>query len=128
MILLDTHAWLWWVSDPAQLGKKSRQAIDGAQRLGVSAISAFEVAALVAKRRISLDRDVLDWIEQSLADPRLDLVSISPAISVRATRLGAGFHGDPADRLIVATAIAESAVLVTKDQQIRDYAAVSTVW
>lgn len=128
MILLDTHAWLWWVSDPEQLGKKARRAIEGAQKLGVSAISAFEIAALVAKRRISLDRDVLEWIEQSLADPRLELVSISPAISVRATRLGGSFHGDPADRLIVATAITESATLVTKDRQIQEYAAVQCVW
>jgi PIN domain nuclease of toxin-antitoxin system len=128
VILLDTHAWLWWVSDPEQLGKKARRAIEGAQKLGVSAISAFEIAALVAKRRISLDRDVLEWIEQSLADPRLELVSISPAISVRATRLGGSFHGDPADRLIVATAITESATLVTKDRQIQEYAAVQCVW
>lgn len=128
MILLDTHAWLWWVSDPEQLGKKARRAIEGAQKLGVSAISAFEIAALVAKRRSSLDRDVLEWIEQSLADPRLELVSISPAISVRATRLGGSFHGDPADRLIVATAITESATLVTKDRQIQEYAAVQCVW
>jgi PIN domain nuclease of toxin-antitoxin system len=52
---------------------------------------------------------------------------LTPAVAVKATMLGR-FHGDPADRLIVATAILESAVLVTKDQRIRRYEAVSTVW
>lgn len=127
MIVLDTHAWLWWVSDPDQLGLAAIKRIQGSERIGIAAVSCFEIAAAVAKGRITLDRDTIEWLNQALAAPRLELLPLTPAIAVKATMLGR-FHGDPADRLIVATAILESAVLVTKDQRIRKYEAVSTIW
>jgi len=127
VIVLDTHAWLWWLSDPDQLGRATMKRIQGSERIGVAAVSCFEVAAAVAKGRITLDRGTLEWLQQALSAPRLELLPLTPAIAVKATLLGR-FHGDPADRLIVATAILESAVLVTKDQRIRKYEAVSTIW
>jgi PIN domain nuclease of toxin-antitoxin system len=90
-------------------------------------VSCFEIAAAVAKGQITLDRGTLEWLQQPLAAPRLELLPLTPAIVVKSTMLGR-FHGDPADRLIVATAILESAMLVTKDQRIRKYEAVSTIW
>ena len=101
--------------------------IQGSERIGVAAVSCFEVAAAVAKGRITLDRGTLEWLQQALSAPRLELLPLTPAVAVKATMLGR-FHGDPADRLIVATAILESAVLVTKDQRIRKHEAVSTIW
>ena len=128
MIVLDTHAWLWWVSKPSELSRAARQRIVSETRIGVSAISCLEVATAVAKKRITLDRDPLSWLEQALALPKLDLLPLTPAIAVKATQLGHNFPGDPADRVIVATAILESAALITKDSRIRDYSAVTSVW
>ena len=127
MIVLDTHAWLWWVSDPDRLGRAARKQLEASDRIGVASVSCFEVAAAAAKGRISLDRGALDWLHQAIALPRLELLPLTPAIAVKATELGR-FHGDPADRLIVATALLESAPLVTKDRRIRKYQAVVTIW
>lgn len=127
MIVLDTHAWLWWLSDPDRLGRAAIKRIQGSDRIGIAAVSCFEVAAAVAKGRITLDRGTLEWLQQALSAPRVELLPLTPAVAVKATILGR-FHGDPADRLIAATAILESAVLVTKDQRIRKYEAVSTIW
>jgi PIN domain nuclease of toxin-antitoxin system len=127
LILLDTHVWLWWISEPSLLSRSAAATIDAADRIGVSSISCFEVATAAAKGRISMDRDVLEWIEDALTVPRVELVPLTPRIAVKATQLGR-FHGDPADRLIVATAILESTTLVTKDRRIRKYPAISTVW
>jgi PIN domain nuclease of toxin-antitoxin system len=127
VIVLDTHAWLWWLSDPDQLGRAAMKRIRGSERIGIAAVSCFEIAAAVAKNRITLDRGTLEWLQQAVSAPRLELLPLTPAVTVKATMLGP-FHGDPADRLIVATAILESAVLVTKDRRIRKYEAVSTIW
>ncbi|MBI3403589.1 MAG: type II toxin-antitoxin system VapC family toxin [Acidobacteria bacterium] len=127
MTVLDTHAWIWWVSDASRLGRKARTRIDAAERIGVAAVSCFEVAAAVAKGRISLDRAPLDWLRQALAMPRVELLPLTPAVAVKATQLGS-FHGDPADRLIVATTMLESGTLVTRDRRLRDYGALETVW
>ena len=127
MIVLDTHTWIWWASDPSRLGRRGRTAIEAADRIGVPAVCCFEVAAAVSRGRITLDRAPLEWIEQALALPRIGLFPLTPAIAVKATQLGS-FHGDPADRLIVATAVLAAATLVTKDRNIRAYGALSSVW
>ncbi len=127
MIVLDTHAWIWWASDPGKLGRRARAAIEASDRVGVPAVCCFEVVAAIARGRIALDRAPLDWLEEALALPRIDLLPLTPAVAVRATQLGA-FHGDPADRLIVASALLQNAALVTRDRTIREYPAVTTVW
>lgn len=83
---------------------------------------------LVTKGRIGLDRDTLEWLESALGKPRVELIPLTPSIAVQATQLGSTFPSDPADRIIAATAIVESATLVTKDSKIRKYLAVTTVW
>jgi len=129
VILLDTHAWIWWAAEtPRRLTARARRAIEDSPSIAVSAISPWEVAMLVAKGRLELDRDVLVWIRQALALPRVTLVPLTPEIAVRSTRLGAGFPGDPADRIIVASARELGASLVTKDQVLRRAEGVRTVW
>lgn len=128
MTVLDTHAWLWWVGDPVRLGRAGRRAIDQAESIGIPAICCLEVAALAARGRVELDRPVLDWLHAALALPRVALLPLTPAVAVKAANLPASFPGDPADRLIAATAIVESATLVTKDERIRTFTDVSTVW
>lgn len=129
MIVLDTHAWLWWLAEPSKLSRAARQAIDEAETIGVSAISAWEIAMLVKRRRISLDRDVVAWVRQALAPARVAPRPLTPEIAVAAGLLdGDGFPGDPADRFIYATAQAHRARLVTRDEKLRAFDARVTVW
>jgi PIN domain nuclease of toxin-antitoxin system len=128
VIVLDTHAWIWWIASPRKLSASARRAIEEARDLAVSAISLWEVAMLVAKSRLELDRDVGLWMRQALSAPRIQLVPLSPEIAVRSTALDRDFHGDPADRLIAATALEVDGALVTKDQRIRSSKKVVTVW
>ena len=128
MILLDTATWIWRASDPERLSPRARRAIDQADAALVSAISVWEVAMLVAKRRIQLDRPVERWVDIALALPGIQLVPLEPAIAVRSTKLPGEFHPDPADRIIVATALENSVPILTPDERIRSYPHVQTVW
>lgn len=127
-MVLDTHAWIWWVSDPAKLSQAARRAIEAARTLRISAISCWEFARLVSKGRISVDRGPLEWMRQALAQPRVELIPVTPEVAVTAAQLGESFPGDPADRLIVATAIQEGVGLVTKDDRLRRIQSLDTVW
>lgn len=82
---------------------------------------------LVARGRITLDRDPVAWMEDSLAAERLELLPLTPAVAAASAALG-DFHGDPADRLIVATALVHGATLLTRDERIRAAGVVRTVW
>ena len=127
MIVLDTHVWVWWNSDPTKLSTAARTAIEEADQLCVSPISCWEVSMLVAKGRLGLDRDVLTWVREALTAGVVHLVPISPDIAVSAGALD-NFHGDPADRLIVATTLALGGALVTKDGKIQEYEKVKSIW
>lgn len=128
MIVLDTAAWIWLASDPARLSARARRAIDGVEVALVSAISVWEVAMLVAKRRIQLDRSVEQWIDLALTLPGVEFASLDPAIAIRSTRLPGDLPGDPADRIIVATALEAGSPVVTPDERIRAYPHVQSVW
>ena len=128
MIVLDTHAWVWWAAGSTKLGRRAGRRIQSASHVSVPAVCAWEVAMLVAKGRLELDRPVLAWIRQALALPGVEAAPLTPEIAVRAAGLGAGFRGDPADRMIVATALEQRAPLVTKDENLRSSKLVETVW
>ena len=131
MIVLDTHAWVWWVSNPEMLSDLARQAIDDAVRrreLFISTISSWEVAMLVEKERLSLALDVRDWISRSEALPFVTFMPLSTAIAVESVRLPGFLHADPADRIIVATAMSLGARLVTKDEKLLRYAPARALW
>ncbi len=128
MTVLDTHAWIWWMSDPPRLGKDARRVLSAAKRVGIPAICCLEVAALAVRGRITLDRPTLDWIQDALALPHVELIALTPAVAVKAAALPASFPGDPADRLIVATTLMEAAALVTRDDRIRRSGTVRTIW
>jgi len=128
LILLDTHAWVWWAAEPGKLSTRARKAIETSDEIGVSAISPWEVATLVARGRLALDRDVLIWVRQALALPKLILVPLSPEITVDSTSFGPGFPGDPADRILGATALRLRIPLVTRDRRLRAEKALQTIW
>ena len=118
-ILLDTHALVWLVEGSARLGPESaditRKALaDGG--LVISAISFWEVAMLVEKKRLSISMELDTW-RKSLLDAGLKEIPITGTIGIRAALLP-NFHGDPADRLIVATGLVNAATLMTADQKI----------
>jgi PIN domain nuclease of toxin-antitoxin system len=131
LIVLDTHAWLWWLSDPDKLSRRARTAIDaslGSAAVHVSSISAWEVTLLVRKGRLTLRLAADEWIARSEALSFLRFVPLDNRIAVRSNSLPAPIHDDPADRMIVATALVLGASLVTKDARLRRYRPVKTIW
>ncbi len=83
---------------------------------------------LVTHGRIRFDRPVRQWLDQALALPGIELVPLDPEVASHAGELGDTLHGDPADRLIVATTLVRGAKLVTKDLRIRGSGIVQTIW
>ncbi len=131
MIVLDTHTWVWWVGSPELLSSKAGRTIDGALDDGsiyISAISCWEISLLVNKGRLELTTDVEDWIAGSEALPFFRFVPVDNRIAVRSNRLPGDLHSDPANRIIIATALSLGATLVTKDRKIRGYPHVETLW
>jgi PIN domain nuclease of toxin-antitoxin system len=129
VIVLDTHAWLWWMSSPERLSDDAAASIAGAAAIGVSTLSAWEVAMLASRGRISLDRDVSLWVKRALAEERVESLAPGLEIALDAGLLDArGFPGDPADRFIYATARAVDAPLITRDARIRAFAPSTTLW
>jgi PIN domain nuclease of toxin-antitoxin system len=92
-----------------------------AGNLFVSAISCWEIGMLCARGRLQLELDARDWVERSLRAPGLSLLPLTPSIAVAASYLPGDLHGDPADRILVASARAEQLTLATRDQKILDY-------
>jgi PIN domain nuclease of toxin-antitoxin system len=130
-ILLDTHAWIWWVAEDKRLSKDARAAIERAQRtdtLWLSAISIWEVSKKVEKGQLVFDRALDQWLDLATAVTGLTVAELSRHVLVESCRLPQPFHGDPADQLIVATAREEQATVVTKDERMRGYEHVRTVW
>jgi len=131
MIVLDTHAWIWWVSSPTFLSETAKDIIDGAvteRNIIISAISTWEVAVLVSRGRLKLTMSATDWVAASEALPFLNFVPVSNSIALKSVELPGTLHHDPADRIIIATAVSMGAVLVTKDEKIRNYPHVKTAW
>jgi PIN domain nuclease of toxin-antitoxin system len=116
-ILLDTHVIHWWSAEPDRLSPVAASALDGADELAVAAISWFELAWLAKHERIVVTIPVRTWLQQLAAQVRT--VTLSPSIADAAVALPSSFPGDPADRLIYATAIEHGWRLVTKDRELR---------
>ena len=129
MILLDTHAWVWWVHGDVRLSQGQREMLDSrtAEGIGVSIISCWEVAKLVEYGRLQLPQDVAEWFGVALSYPGVRLLDLTPAIVVESTRLPQPFHKDPVDQMIVATARIHNCPLATADDKILNYSHVRTV-
>lgn len=131
MILLDTHVWLWWISNPEELSDSAREEIGRAalgRRIYLSSISTLEAAMLVSKGRLRLTIDIRDWILKSERLPFFKFVPVDNTIATRSVYLPGPLHSDPADRIIIATAVTLEAVLITKDEKLLCYPHVKTLW
>ena len=124
-LLLDTHIWLWAMIGSSRILKSFQRTFERAlkaHRILVSPMSIWEIGMLVEKNKIKVDMDILDWVECALDTSGLELCSITPRIAIQSTKLTGEVHGDPVDRLLIATAFQSSSVLVTCDRKILEYA------
>lgn len=127
-VLLDTHALIWYASGSDKLSLSAKKAILESEIVRISAISAWEIGMLVQKERLALAYDIDTWIQLTYKIPKLQWKNIDPKIAILSTRLPGNFHGDPADRIIAATAISFGDHLITADRNIQNYNHVHTVW
>jgi PIN domain nuclease of toxin-antitoxin system len=131
LIVLDTHALVWWVTGARELSQRAKRAIRERLRQGpvfASAISVMEIATAVRRGRLVLAIDIGDWLRHVQQLPELQFEPVSADIAHVAGSFDDAIHGDPADRIIVATARALGARLVTADARLRRSTAVHAVW
>jgi PIN domain nuclease of toxin-antitoxin system len=129
--VLDTHAWLWWVTHDRRLSRRARTSIERATARGelyLSIYSVWEMAKKVEKGQLALDRPLDEWLDTALGTDGLQLADLTRPLLVDSCRLPQPFHGDPADQIIVATTRSLSATLVTRDARLQDYSHVRTTW
>jgi PIN domain nuclease of toxin-antitoxin system len=124
-LLLDTHIALWLDSGDDRLQRSTRDLIDGCWRGGgailLSAVTAWEIALLVDLGRIDLDLPVDAWIERFIQRPGVESAPLSHRAASRSYQLHHFDHRDPADRLLIATAIELDCPLVTYDKRIAHF-------
>jgi PIN domain nuclease of toxin-antitoxin system len=119
-VLLDTHVVHWWSAEPERVSAAARKLLDGADELVVAAISWFELAWLARHGRILVNVPIRSWLDGLAAEVRT--IGVTPAIADTAVSLPSSFPGDPADRLIYATAVEHDLPLVSKDRAMRENA------
>lgn len=131
MILLDTHALVWWAAGASELPARARRAIQAEARhrsVGASAISLFEIATAARRGRLRFNVPVEQWLADLVLLPELGIEPVNAAIAQLAGSFDDSMPGDPADRMIVATAIQLQARLVTADDRLRRVRQIETVW
>ncbi len=129
-VLLDTHVWIWWLLGSEHLSRAEHRALDRSAGSGgchLSAMSLWEAQMLHAKGRLVLDRPFPNWLREAASPGVVALLPLDVAVVVALDSLPQGFHGDPADRLIVATARTHGLPLATRDRAIQASGVVS-IW
>ena len=124
-ILLDTHVFLWLMNGDETLKPETRKLIQSTckeNNLLLSAISIWEIALLLKKERISLTQPLPQWIDKAKALSFLKIIPLDADIALESCALPGDFHGDPADRMIVATSRIFNSPLMTRDKKIIEYA------
>lgn len=115
MIILDTHIWYWWINlEHDKLSQTMLTNIEQADEVGISAVSCLEITWLVKKKRIVLPCDLTEWLDYAIEQSDLISVPVTREIAVLSGQLPE-HHKDPLDRLIIATAIVNSAQLISVD-------------
>jgi PIN domain nuclease of toxin-antitoxin system len=120
--LLDTHVMIWWLTNDRKVSKEHAKLLERSERsgtaVGFSAISLWEIAKLVERGRIELTQSVDDSLEQLETSEFVTILPLTARVAVESTRLGARFHADPIDQVIVATARCHGLTLLTVDERI----------
>lgn len=123
-LLLDTHVLIWLMDSGRILSSETRQLIKSTckqHRLLVTAVSVWEIALLHSKGRVSLNKPLQQWLKRIESLPYIKMIALTPEIAIESCELPGEFHGDPADRMIVATARILGVPLITRDQKILAY-------
>ena len=131
MIVVDTHVLVWWVNHPEKLSEKARGKMEKEQQEGtifVSSITVWEIYLLVKKGRLQLKMETDTWLEKIESLSFIQFLAIDNKIAAKSVTIPGEFHGDPADRIIVATAREKGATLITADDRIRKYPHVQSLW
>lgn len=131
MILLDTHVLVWYVGQPKLLSSKTIQLINSSvkkKQIIVSSISIWEICLLVKKERLKLTMDLESFVNRLESLPFIRFIPVDNRIFTKSVTLPPPLHDDPADRIIIATALIEGASLVTADKKIQKYSLVRSVW
>jgi len=131
VILLDTHALIWWVNGGEELSPRARRTIHSSLAdgpVGASAISVFEISTAVRRGRLDLGMAAERWLADASLLPDLKFHDVTPEIARLAGSFDASMPGDPGDRLIAATALSLGVALVTADDRLRRYPHLKTVW
>ena len=130
MIVLDTHAWWWSVSEPRQLSRKARQLINRTppEKRTIASISIWEFAMMVTRGRINLTISPDEWLDYAINKTGITILHLNSKIALESCNLPGDFHKDPADRIIVAATRVSRSKLITKDQKILEYPYVTTIW
>ncbi|MGH7957239.1 MAG: type II toxin-antitoxin system VapC family toxin [Opitutaceae bacterium] len=125
--LWDTHAWIWAANNDAQLSRRARQLLRNSEPAehAIADISLWETAMLAGRGRVTLTAPIERWLDHALA--HITVLPITKGIAVHSAS-STWAHHDPADRLIVATALEHGLTLVTKDTAIARWGGVKTVW
>ncbi len=126
-VLLDTHVWVWWLTPGSPLSAVERDALDKlgvCGEISVAAITLWEAQMLHAKDRLELPVNFPEWIRRAASPDVVAVLPLDTEVVLALDALPAAFHGDPADRLIVATARAHDLPLATHDTGIRKSRAV----
>lgn len=129
MIVLDTHALLWWTLDPEKLSERAELILEGARSHTVfaSAISIWELGIKVKRGRLELPISVEEFARRLEEGNVVELIPVDTNIWLRSLALP-WEHPDPADRVIVATALGKNLPLLTKDEAIHAFAGVAAIW
>ena len=132
MIVLDTHVLVWWVDgDTKKLSRKARQALEqhgNRRELLIASISIFEITTLERRGRLSFTISASEWLTQVRRLPEYRIEPLTDDIAERAGQFGDAFPGDPADRMIAATALLRDVPLVTYDEKLRKLERLKTIW
>lgn len=117
VVVLDSHVVHWWSAEPDRVSTSATRALSEADELAVADISWFELGWLARHERIVVTGSIVSWLQQLAAQVRT--IPVTPSIATTAVGLPSSFPGDPADRLIYATAIEHGWRLITKDRKLR---------
>ncbi len=126
MVVVDTHAAVWWAGESKRLGSGARRCLAEADCVGVPVIVFWEVSLLVRRKKLALGMSVREWANALCSIPRVEEIPLDMEIALRADALE--MHPDPADRFIVASALVRDARLITKDRKIRSLRFVECAW